>query len=184
MHLRSTTAALTVALSTLVALGCQPGDGSADAGHDAGLPATHKLAVDIAFTADDAGVPFMAQNGSVIHLEKSELAGKPYFWVTTKMGESFANGTPLEAGGGALSGALTATFETGSKYEDGAVELSLFISVAGGNTQSGPRAGDLAAFDLTAPPAGEPQPTGSSVRVHFSGADAQLSLANQFFIRF
>lgn len=143
----------------------------------------HKLIVDIALRAQDAGVPFATQNGSTVYLEPSAIAQKPYFWITTNVGESFANAIPLEGAGGSMSDTLTAHFESQSKYHDGAVELALFISLTGG-TVAGPQAGDLAAFDNSPQPQGEPNPSGTSVRIHLDGDDARVTLDNQHFIRF
>lgn len=146
-------------------------------------PPPHKLIVDIALDHTDAGVPFGTQNGSVVYVQPGEIAGKPYLWLTANMGESAANAVPLELGGGSMSTQLTAHFETGPKYHDGAVELALFISLTGGS-KPGPQAGDLAAFDNSNQPEGEPQPTGTTVRMHLSGADATVTLGNRYFIRF
>lgn len=82
-----------------------------------------------------------------------------------------------------MSPELTAHFETASKYQDGAVELALFIPMSGGSGVS-PRAGDLAAFDNSPQPPGEPEPIGTTVRMHLQGADATVTLSNQHFVRF
>lgn len=146
-------------------------------------PPPHKLIVDIALANSDAGVPFGTQNGSLVYVQPGEIAGKPYLWLTANMGESAANAVPLEFGSGSMSTQLTAHFETSPKYHDGAVELALFISLTSGSN-SGPQAGDLAAFDNSDQPQGEPQPTGTTVRMHLSGADAAVTLDNRYFIRF
>jgi hypothetical protein len=143
----------------------------------------HKLIVDIVLESGDAGVGFVTQNGSMAYIEPSALSAKPYFWVTTNMGDSFANGIPLEAAGGSLSPDLTAHFETGANYHDGPVELSLFVSLSGGDASRGAKEGDLGAVDNSDQPKGEPGPTGRSVRVHIEGGDADVALLNQHFIR-
>jgi hypothetical protein len=158
---------LAAALAAL-AVGCGP------------APSRHKLVVDVNLTAQDAGVGIPTQNGSTAWYEPAALADKPCYWMVTNVGESFANGVPLEFGAVALSASLAAHLETSERYRDGPLELSLYVSLTGGVGQ--PQHGDLAAFDNGPTPTGEPAPTGQSVRVHVAGGDATVRLGNASFI--
>lgn len=140
---------------------------------------------DVTFTADGQGVPFGTQNGSVVHIATADLVGKTLVWATAPGGEQIANiPAPTEAGTTTIGADLTAHFTTGAKYTNGPWELAVFVSVTGGDFTKGPQPGDIAAFDLTPPPACEPPVTGVSIRVTIADADATVSITNAEFIEF
>ena len=146
----------------------------------------HSISGKIALVADADGktVTFGTQNGSTVAVPIADIAGKTFYWATTPGGDTPGNATPLDQGAGVMGADLTGTFTTTAKYADGPWELVCLISVSGKLPTSGPSPGDLAAFDLTDPPAGEPPVTGQSVRLRIKGGDAQLTLNNANFIRF
>jgi hypothetical protein len=134
--------------------------------------------------ADGAHVSFPTQNGSTVSLPKSDLVGKTVYWLTTKGGDSIANARPIDQQITTLGGDLTSTFSTPVHYADGPWEVACVISVTGTPPPAIPAAGDLAAFDNSPPPAGDPPDTGVSVRVHVGGSDGTVTLTNRYFIRF
>jgi hypothetical protein len=142
------------------------------------------LRVNVALTDDGQGIPLFTQNGSMVHVPAADVAGKPFFWATTPGGEPVGNAELIDIGGGTIDPDLTAEFTTPEHYPDGPWEMALFISVVGGDVMMGPQPDDLAAFDLDPPPAGDPPVTGISVRMKVSGADAEVTLVNRYFIRF
>jgi hypothetical protein len=161
----------------------------ADAGGDAcptvapGSP--HTITGSIALATDAQGVPFGTQNGSVVHLAKADLVGKTLVWATAPGGEQIANlPIPTEFGTATIAADLTAKFTTTAKYTNGPWELAVYVSVTGGDITKGPQPGDIAAFDLTPPPACQPPVTGVSIRITIDNADASKSLDNNQFIRF
>jgi hypothetical protein len=150
---------------------------------DAGAP--HAIIGNLAFVAGSMGVGFGTQNGSTVNLAASSIVGKTLVWATVPGGEQIANvAMPTEFGTTTIASDLTAHFQTSSKYADGPWELVVYISITGGDITMGPQSGDLAAFDLTKPPACEPPVTGVSIRVTIDGADATVDLTNSSFIRF
>ncbi|MSP61437.1 MAG: hypothetical protein EXR72_14035 [Myxococcales bacterium] len=156
---------------------CQ-GAGGADGG------ALHALLAEVALVDDGQGVALFAQNGSMVHVPSKDLAGKPFFFATVRGGESVANAKMIDLGTGVIGPKLTATIATKANYSDGPWELGLFIQVTPGDPMKGPQAGDLASFDLDAPPPCQPPVTGVSVRMTVAGADAKVKLTNRYFIRF
>jgi hypothetical protein len=144
----------------------------------------HAIAVAVALSDDGQGVKLFTQNGSTVHVPTANLAGKSYYWATAKGGDSIFNAKMIDLGAGAVAPDLSARFTTPAHYPDGPYELALFISVTGGDPTKGPQPGDLASFDLTAPPPCDPPVTGVSVRVDVAGGDAQVTLTNRYFIRF
>ena len=144
----------------------------------------HALNAKIALMDDGMGVPLGTQNGSTVHVQKADLVGKFIYYATTPGGKSAANAKPIDFGVAKVGVDLTAMMTTGPKYLDGPWELAVFVSVTAGNPLMGPQPGDLAAFDLTQPPTGEPPVTGTTVRLHVHGADATVTLDNKYFIRF
>jgi hypothetical protein len=156
-----------------------------DAGMEAGAPATqHAIVARVALAPDADGkhVTFATQNGSTVAVPISDIAGKTVYWATAAGGDSVLNTTPIDVGATTIGADLTSMFATPAHYADGAWEVACVIAVSG--KPPGPNAGDLAAFDNSAPPAGDPPPTGVSVRVHVEGADASLTMGNHYFIRF
>jgi hypothetical protein len=148
------------------------------------LPALHALGVKIALVDDGMGAAFATQNGSTVHVPKADLVGKFLYFATTPVGKAAANAKPIDIGVGRIGADLTALLTTPAKYQDGPWELAVFVSVSNGNPAQGPQPGDLAAFDISKPPAGEPPVTGTTVRLHVNGADAAVTLDNKYFIRF
>lgn len=147
-------------------------------------PALHALTAKVTFMDDGMGVPFFTQNGSRVHVPSADIIGKKVFYATVAGGKSIANAKPIEAGQAVVGADLSATITTGMLYPDGFFELAVFVSVTGGDLAKGPQPGDLAAFDLSKPPAGEPPVTGVSVRFHIKGGDTAINLGNLHFIRF
>jgi hypothetical protein len=151
--------------------------------YPAGPP--HSIVGNVALTMDSMGVPFFTQNGSMVHVPAASIVGKTLVWATVPGGDQLANvATLTEFGTLPVAADLTAHFKTKAQYANGPWELAVFISVTGGDIVKGPQPGDLAAFDLTPPPACEPPVTGTSIRVTIDGADATVNLANSSFIRF
>ena len=145
----------------------------------------HTITGNITLTPDSQGVPFGTQNGSIVHVAAADIAGKTLVWATAPGGEQIANlPVPTEAGVVTVGSDLTAHFTTSAMYTNGPWELAVFISVTGGNITKGPQPGDLAAFDLSPPPACEPPVTGVSIRVTIDNANATVDLTNSNFIRF
>lgn len=147
-------------------------------------PVLHALSAKVVFMDDGMGVPFFTQNGSRVHVPSADIIGKNVFYATVPGGKSIANAKPIEAGQGVVAADLSATITTGPNYPDGPFEFAVFVSVTGGELAKGPQPGDLAAFDLSKPPTGEPPVTGVSVRFRVKGADAVVNLDNRNFIRF
>ena len=169
----------------LVASGCSGSDSTSGAEGGGGAePSSHAIHVTIALSEDAEGIPIGAQNGSLEHVPRSEVIGKPVIWATTNAGEVPGNTLPLDYGTTEISDDLGASFATGSDYDDGAYEVSCYISISGDAAPQGPQAGDLASFTLDPPLAGEPPTTGVSVRVRIDGADATLTLVNDHFVRY
>ena len=148
--------------------------------------ARYPLSVKIAI-AEDAGTgaaSFATQNGSQVQIPKAQLAGRPFFWIVIAGGEPVTAAKPIETGSGVLGADLTASFFTDAQYRNGPWELALWVASAGIDSSKGPQPGDIAAFDLSPPPAGDPPVTGTSVRVKVADDAPVVTLANRNFIRF
>ena len=159
----------------LSALGCSSAPPPAP---DRALAATIALQTD----GDGQHVTFGTQNGSTVSVLASDIAGKTVYWATTPAGEPVANATAIDQGVAVMGPDLTASIQTPAHYAAGPYELSIVVSVTGKPPTAGPNAGDLAGFDLSAPPAGEPPVTGASIRIHADGTT--MALGNRYFIRF
>lgn len=159
------------------------GDGASPADAE-GDPGPYAIQVTITLTDDGQGVGVPAQNGATAHVPAADLVGKTVWWATSPGGVSITSTLPIEFGGATVADNLIATFSTAARYEPGAWELSTFISVAGGDPLDGPQPGDLAAFDNTPPPEGQPPVTGSSLRVTVISQDVALALDNEYFVQF
>lgn len=145
----------------------------------------HSIVGNVTLTADSQGVALGTQNGSTVHVAAADIVGKTLVWATAPGGEQIANlPVPTEAGITTVGSDLTAHFETSAMYTNGPWELAVFVSLTGGDLTKGPQPGDLAAFDLTPPPACEPPVTGVSIRVTIDDADATVDMSNANFIRF
>jgi hypothetical protein len=146
----------------------------------------HAIVANIALTPDSDGqhVTFATQNGSTVALLTSDLVGKTVYWATTAGGDPVSNAQTIDVNLSTIQPDLTATFKTQAHYPNGPWEVACVISVTGTPPPKIPAAGDLAAFDNTPPPAGDPPDTGDSVRVHVANADATVTLTNRYFIRF
>jgi hypothetical protein len=147
-------------------------------------PPQYAMAVKIPFRDDGMGAPFFTQNGSTVHIARADMVGKTVYYVVVEGGKSVANAKPLEIGQTTVAADLSAMFTTATQYADGFWELAIVVSLTGSDITKGPQPGDLAGFDLTPPPAGEPPVTGVSIRVHIKDADAMVKLDNLNFIRF
>lgn len=167
-------------------LGC--GDSTPAAGTTSDPPvvddAVYVLRVRVAFVDDGQGVSIGAQNGAIVHVPPSDVIGKNLVWATTTGGENIFNVLPMENGKTLVRDDLTAEFQSSARYGNGAWEMAAFVSIAGASPFQGPQPGDLAAFDNSPPPAGQPPVTGVSVRMTVDGADAEVSLGNQHFIQY
>jgi hypothetical protein len=191
-----------IALS-LMGCGSSPGaTGPNPKGHDAGRPeashvardasaeeaaprAEYSIAARIALEKDPDGehVSFPTQNGSTVSVAVSDIVGKKVYWATTLGGQAIANvKAPLDEAITTVAPDLTADFTTPAHYKGGPYEIYCVISLTG--SQMVPSPGDLAAFDNTPPPKGDPPDTGESVRVDLKGANATVTLDNGYFIRF
>src|SRR5438874_2077120 len=118
---------------SLALAGCggsgMPGSTAADLGSAAapdlscGAPpdggALHTLGVKVQLTDDGMGVALFAQNGSMVHVPKADIAGKTYYWATVKGGEQVTNAKMIDVGFGMIGGDLTASFTTAAHYTDG-----------------------------------------------------------------
>ena len=156
-----------------------------------------KLHLHVKLMDDGKGVALGTQNGSVVHVAASDIAGKGYVWATAPGGAQIANvGTPMEfgfgtmtqTGAGGAGSSLTADIDTTAIYPDGPWEMAFFISITGGNPMNGPQQGDIAGFSIDPVGACEPKVTGVSFRMSVRDADASLSVSNTdpspHFIRF
>jgi len=143
----------------------------------------HNIHATVALTEDAQGVGVFAQNGVFAHIPRSQIVGKSTTWVILKGGEQIANGKMLEVGGGVIDDQLRSEILTKKGYPDGPFELSIVLMLVSTDVSQIPRTGDLASFDLSKPPAGEPPVTGTSVRVRLHGDDANLTLGNRYFIK-
>lgn len=161
------------------------GGGGADACPAVPPGSAHSIIGNVTLTADSQGVAFGTQNGSTVHVAAADIVGKTLVWATAPGGEQIANlPVPTEAGITTVGSDLTAHFKTSAMYTNGPWELAVFVSLTGGDLTKGPQPGDLAAFDLTPPPACEPPVTGVSIRVTIDDADATVAMNNANFIRF
>jgi hypothetical protein len=158
--------------------------GAGGGGAGGGASEQHALRVKVELTEGEQGVEIFAQNGAVAYVAASDLAGKTVWWATTPGGEPVSSATPIEFGSTKMGSDLTAQYQTAALYADGPWEMSLFVSVTGGDPMNGPQAGDLASFDNSPPPEGQPPVTGSSVRMTVDGADASVALDNEYFVQF
>ncbi len=150
-----------------------------------GYSITGNITLTLDADAGDAGVAIGTQNGSFVYLAPSDLVGKNVVWATAPGGEQIANlPAPTEFGTTTIGSDLTAHFTTTSKYTNGPWELAVYVSVTGGSLLAGPQAGDIAAFDLTPPPACQPPVTGVSIRVTIDNANAVVNIPNGEFIVF
>ncbi len=182
--------AFAAALSACSSSGSGGGGGGspapdAAAGAETGMPAArHAIVAKVVLQpdADGKNVTFATQNGSTVAVPISTIAGKTVYWATAAGGDSVLNTTPIDVGATPIGMDLTSTFTTPDHYADGPWEVACVIAVSG--KPPGPNPGDLAAFDDSTPPPGDPPPTGVSVRVHVEGGDASLSMGNRYFIRF
>jgi hypothetical protein len=165
-------------------MGC--GTSGPNSGTTSGMPeeSFYALHVHVAFVDDGQGVAIGAQNGAIVHVLPNEMIGKNLVWATTTGGENIFNVLPVENGKTIINDDLTADAQTSARYANGAWELAAFVSIAGASPFAGPQAGDLAAFDNSAPPAGQPPVTGVSVRMTVDDADAYVSLSNHHFIQY
>lgn len=167
--------------------GCGAADqGMVDMGADLAPPAmaaNHNIHVTVALKEDAQGVGIFAQNGALVHIPRGMIVDKKAIWAILKGGDQAANGKMLEFGTTKMDDQLGIDFTTEHGYPDGPWELALVILVASPSPLVAPQPGDLASFDLTPPPAGQPPVTGTSVRVTIKGADAQVMLSNLQFIK-
>jgi hypothetical protein len=178
-----------VSLLSLCGLGCSGSSagGILDLGPSIdAMPAQHAIAVKVALAldSDQQHATFRTQNGSTVSLAKSDLVGKTVYIASAPGGEPLNNATPIDNSMLTLGDDLTASVAWPAHYADGPWEVSCVVAVADTPQSQIPGKGDLAAFDNSTPPAGEPPPTGASVRVHVQGADASVTLTNHYFIRF
>jgi hypothetical protein len=150
--------------------------------------AQHAVTASIKLTldADGQNVSFPTQNGALVPIASKDLIGKTVFWVTTPGGEPVSNAEPIDSMISKIGADLTTSITTPAHYGNGPFEVASVIAVTGSvpSAQPFPAPGDLAAFDNSTPPAGDPAPTGVSVRFHVSDADASVVLTNASFIRF
>jgi len=144
----------------------------------------YALHVKVAFKDDGQGVAIGAQNGAIVRVPAADIAGKKLVWATAPGGESIFNVLPIENGSTSMQPDLTGEFTTSPRYGDGPWEMALFVSIAGESALKGPQPGDLAAFDNSAPPEGEPPVTGVSVRMTVKGAEPEISIDNPYFIQY
>jgi hypothetical protein len=164
--------------------GCSQQDEAADLGTGDLLPqAKYKIHVSIALQQGPQGVTLRTQNGGMVNIPTASIVGKNIGWTILMGGDQVGNGQMLEVGGGVIDPQLQATFTTQNSYPDGAWELALLILLASPDLAHAPHPGDLAAFSVFPPPAGEPPLTGTSVRVTIADADAQVDLDNFYFIQ-
>ena len=150
----------------------------------AGGSTPYALHVKIALQDDAEGVALFTQNGSMVHIPRADIVGKTFIWATTPGGEPVGNTKPIDFAVGTMAADLTADFTTPKHYPDGPWEMAVVIYLVGTDPTKGPQTGDLAGFDLTAPPAGDPPVTGMSIRMKVEGMDASITLDNKYFIRF
>lgn len=173
---------LTVALvGALFGSACEPSEGSLP---DAGaVPRTHAVHISVVLRANTGGVvSFPAQNGTTVPVLASDLVGKTSYWVSTPGGEPPGNAAPIDQLTATIGADLRASFTTPQHYQDGIWEFAGIIAVSGVPPVSAPRPGDLAAFDVSPPLAGEPPQTGQTVRVRVNG-ETEVELTNESFIR-
>jgi hypothetical protein len=151
----------------------------ADAARHA-VTASIKLTLD----ADGQNVSFPTQNGSLVPIASKDLIGKTVFWVTTPGGEPVSNAEAIDSKISTVGADLKTSITTPAHYAAGPFEVACVISVTGAVPPAIPAPGDLAAFDNSTPPKGDPPPTGVSVRFHVADGDAKVTLTNASFIRF
>ncbi len=140
--------------------------------------------VQLTLDADGQNVSFPTQNGALVPIASKDLIGKSVFWVTTPGGEPVSNAEPIDSMISKIGPDLTTSITTPAHYGNGPFEAACVIAVTGAVPPAIPAPGDLAAFDNSTPPAGDPPPTGVSVRFHVTDSDAKLVLTNSSFIRF
>ncbi|HRI63834.1 MAG TPA: hypothetical protein PK156_06335 [Polyangium sp.] len=146
--------------------------------------AVYAMRVHVVFVDDGQGVAIGAQNGAIVHVPPTEIIGKNLVWATTTGGENIFNVLPIENGKTPIKQDLSAEVQSSARYTNGPWEMAAFVSIAGASPFAGPQPGDLAAFDNSAPPSGQPPVTGVSVRLTVNDADAEVVLGNEHFIQY
>jgi hypothetical protein len=182
VQFRSLFAVLSLSLAAVACAGngapAQPAPGSHAVQH--AVTASIKLTLD----SDGQNVSFPTQNGSLVPIASRDLIGKTVYWVTTPGGEPVSNAEPIDSKISTIGADLTSSMTTAAHYGAGPFEVACVISVTGAVPPAIPAPGDLAAFDNSTPPKGDPPPTGVSVRFHVADRDANVTLSNASFIRF
>lgn len=180
MHIRPV-----LLLAVAFCIGC--GNAPPSGGTTSGEPVEevfYSLRVHVAFVDDGQGVAIGAQNGAIVHVPPSDMIGKNLVWATTTGGENIFNVLPMENGKTVVRDDLTAEYQSSARYGNGPWEMAAFVSIAGASPFAGPQPGDLAAFDNTPPPEGQPPVTGVSVRMTVENADAEVTLENKHFVQY
>ena len=178
MNAQNLFAALSLSLAAVACGGSSPSASAPPSTAQHAVTASVKLTLD----ADGQNVSFPTQNGAIVAIASKDLVGKTVFWLTTRGGEPVTNGEPIDSMTSKLGPDLTTSITTPAHYGNGPFEVGCVVSVTG--QVPPPVAGDLAAFDNSVPPPGDPGPTGDSVRFHVADADANVVLNNASFIRF
>lgn len=146
--------------------------------------AFYALHVRVTFVDDGQGIAIGAQNGAIVHVPPKDIMGKNLVWATTTGGENIFNVLPMENGKTVIQDDLSAEYQSSARYGNGAWEMAAFVSIAGASPFAGPQPGDLAAFDNSPPPEGQPPVTGVSVRMTVEDVEADVILSNQQFIQY
>ena len=182
MQFRSLFVVLSSSLAALACAGTRAPTNASPGSH----ALQHAVTASIKLTLDSDGqnVSFPTQNGSLVPIASRDLIGKTVYWVTTPGGEPVSNAEAIDSKISTIGADLTSSVTTAAHYGDGPFELACVIAVTGAAPPAIPAPGDLAAFDNSTPPKGDPPPTGVSVRFHVADGDAKVTLSNASFIRF
>jgi hypothetical protein len=181
-NIQSLFAGLSISLAAVACGGSSPSAGTTPSTESA--PHSVTASIKLTLDADGQHVSFPTQNGALVPIASKDLIGKTVFWVTTPGGEPVSNAEPIDSMISKIGADLTTSITTPAHYANGPFEVACVIAVTGSVPPAIPAPGDLAAFDNSMPPAGDPAPTGVSVRFHVTDADAKVALSNASFIRF
>lgn len=146
-------------------------------------PTSYQARLSIALHRDDKGrVPISDIQGAAFTTPES-VAGRSVYAVVLGLGEQPGNAKPITQAVGLMKDDLTAVLDFPDALAPGSYELATQISVS--RAPFGPpMPEDLVAFDdpRNPPPAGEPPPTGQTVRFHVTDSNAEVRLDGSYFI--
>lgn len=168
-------------LLALALCSCASNDSSDSSSNS--TPSTYRTRLTVKLRRDEQGrVPLTDIQGPAFATPES-IAGHPLYAIVLGLGEQPGNAKPLSQAVGTMRDDLTAEVDFPDELPAGGYELAAQISVS--KAPFGPpKPEDLVAFgDPRKPPAaGEPPPTGQTVRFRVTDADTEVALDGSHFI--